>query len=210
MSFNLSTVSNRFVLAIALVLALGACAKLGTTRGATVPVDLPLTALPTDANTLVWRASKQALPTRYYLAPVVWELPPSQQRLVNAHERAVLEAGLLAALEKGLADYQRLNEAQAGAVTVRATVTGLDRSNPAANVALSLLLGPVDTGGAAVNVLLESGGDGQALAALATSKNGRMLSTKGFSRWGHAQQAFTHAGKQLAPLFAAVGASDAR
>ena len=81
---------------------------------------------------------------------------------------------------------------------IKATILDVDASNPTLNKALALLVGPVDTGGARVRFSLHEGGNPEPISVVEVARNGRVISRKGFQRWGHATQAFTFAAEALA------------
>ena len=193
------------VAAVGLLLALIGCASVDTMRGSQIPADLPMIADASDRDVMTWRANDQALPPRYVLNPIVWS--GDTLRRTNAKDRAQLERSLGSAIQTAMTGYERSATAAAGVAVVRVSVEAIDKSSPAANAALSLLVGPVDTGGASVSIRIDDGANGAPLAALATSYNGKVISTKGFKRWGHAEQAFERTAKRLSALLADAGAS---
>ena len=188
------------VATVGLLLALVGCASVDTMRGSQIPEHLPMVADASDRDVMTWRASAQTLPPRYVLNTILWS--GDTLRRTTAKDRAQLEQSLGSAIQTAMTGYERSATAAAGVSVVRVSIEAVDKSSPAANAALSLLVGPVDTGGASVSIRIDDGVDGAPLAALATSYNGSVLSTKGFKRWGHAEQAFERTGKRLSALLA--------
>jgi Protein of unknown function (DUF3313) len=188
---------------VGLLFALAGCASVDTMRGSQIPADLPMVADASDRDVMTWRADA-AFPRSYVLDPFVWS--GDTLRRTTSKDRAQLGRSLDSAIQTAMTGYERSATAAAGVAVVRVSIEAIDKSSPAANAALALLVGPVDTGGASVSIRIDDGAGGTPLAALATSYNGSVLSTKGFKRWGHAEQAFERTGKRLSALLAGADA----
>ena len=194
---------------VGLLFTLVGCASVDTMRGSQIPADIPMVADASNNDVMTWRADR-AMSRSYMLKPIVWS--GDTLRRTTAKDRAQLERSLGSAIQTAMTRYQRTATAAAGVAVVRISIEAIDKSSPVANAALSLLIGPVDTGGASVSIRIDDGADGAPLAPSATSYNGKVISTKGFKRWGHAEQAFDRTGKRLAALLAdaSTSASDIR
>lgn len=90
-------------------------------------------------------------------------------------------------------------------LVVRAAVTDAARSNPAVNVATSLLIGPVTNGGATIE-LEAIGPDGKRVAAMVYADTGGILDLlDAYSEAGHARQVTRRAAAEFRELLARPG-----
>ncbi len=189
---------RRPLVAAALLLWLSACANLQTVPSSISPIDLPMASLNDDPGTQAWRSPNPIQPQSYAIATITWDLRGKSDP--DASSRAKLESALIAALEHELGELDRVQPGAVAAIEIHAAITDIKPSNPIANILLSMLIGPLDTGGASISLLVLDHDSHLPLAALDTSFNGRVLSTRGFRTWGHAEQAFQHAANRLAEL----------
>lgn len=185
-----------------LTLLLGGCASLQPARSPTLASEVALRPLPDDPLTRVWRDPEAIAGDAYFIAPVQWRLETPS---VSDAEQRELETHLQRAIERALQPARIVKSASADARRVDATITGLDPSSPALNAVMSMLLGPLDTGGARVEIVVAQGEPPRPVAVISAAQNGSVLSTQGFRRWGHARQALDHAADQLALLLASPG-----
>lgn len=179
---------------LALAVLASGCATLAPVATNDLPAQIQLT--PVSPFVSTWRSPEWPADARYAIGTVQWRL--DREAKLSAEDRRNLESALNAALSAQLQGLLSDGPRQAGDLTINPTITGVDPSSPAANVALSLLLGPVDTGGASVQFQVTDTAKGQDLGVLLAAKNGRLFSSKGFKRWGHAEQAFESAASALA------------
>lgn len=159
-----------------------------------------------------WRSPQLQAPIHFELAPVQWS--PAAGKSATSADQQELATALEAKLRHRLGTALRTGPRRDGDLVLRATITGVNASSPAANAALSLLVGPLDTGGASVQFELVDPATNQPLGVLVAAKNGKVISTKGFKRWGHAEWAFDAAAVALAEFVQAptdrVESRDAR
>ncbi len=176
-----------------LALALAGCATLTPTVGS---IDEPTVQLVQRTPFVsTWRAPDFHGTPLPHITDV--RIAPALARTLPPSERTALEQALAQALDEA---FPRPASRGDGGPTYRleATIIGADASNPALNRALALLVGPVDTGGAHVRFHLYADGQAAPVSVVEVARNGRVLSRKGFQRWGHATQAFTFAVDALA------------
>lgn len=119
---------------------------------------------------------------------------------------------VLTALEEALKDelgkLKPINDRHAQRpLVVRAAVTDAARSNPAVNVATSLLIGPVTNGGATIE-LEAIGPDGNRVAAMVFADTGGVLDLlDAYSEAGHARQVTRRAAAEFRELLSRADAT---
>lgn len=130
-----------------------------------------------------------------YIEPVRWALVGKADTDFNEDERQALMGQLSAALEEGMKAYPVAAGPGPGVLRLRSAITDIRPSSPQANVLLSaLLIGPIDNGGASVEIEATNGEGEGGVAAMSASETGKLFSTGGFSRLGHAKEALSHLG----------------
>jgi hypothetical protein len=110
-----------------------------------------------------------------------------------------LTSQLAAALAENLKAYAPALQPGPNVLRVRSAITDVKASSPAANMVLSaLLIGPLDNGGVSVEIEAVSGDGGARIAAMTASETGKFISTGGFSKLGHANEALRRIALQFA------------
>lgn len=164
---------------IVAALLLGACAREVPTRSGFLDSYDSFKARPSrnGAEVLVnWTESAawEAFDA-VHVAPVTLRLGASvPDGLKRREDREAFEARATASLEAALDDEFELLAARTdGALEVRAAITGVDLSDPALNVmSAALLLLPMDTGGATVEMQVADGDTGAVLHRRVAAMNG--------------------------------------
>jgi hypothetical protein len=145
---------------------------------------------PKDSHRLVYERTgwRTAAYTGVLIEPVVVRLKPEDQARFTPQELADLATYGDKALRKALAkEWPIVTAAASGVLRVRSAITGVDPSNPALNVATSLVLCPVDNGGVSLEFEVSDAGSGERLVALAGFSNATPLEGLwAYTRFGQA------------------------
>lgn len=155
--------SIRFTIVVATLAALSACSTVMTTAQSGYLSDYAALVEAPDAAS-ARRASAQAIdPLQVTIAEVVWRVEARTD--VSNDERDALLAQLKRELQQGVASLPASPNGQPA--QIRAAITRVETVSPALNTVGSLLLiGPLDRGGAAVEVEAVDPRTGRQLAAL--------------------------------------------
>lgn len=190
-------VSHRLFLACLLTtsLLLAGCAAQTVTRTGFLSDYKELVPVTGDAGLRSY--IKPGLPpgqyTRYMLDPVLFE--PSAVATLTEAEIAQLKIDLEAAVRQSFeARFQRAVAAGSDVFRLRFAITGVDRSNPALNVVLAILIVPLANGGATTEAEALDSVTGERLAAVQASTNGSLFRGEFagfFSEFGHAKLHFS-------------------
>lgn len=147
---------------------------------------------PVDGNDKI-RVYQSAERTRYkalLIDPVQWQVNAKSNGDISESERLGLTKLFDEKLREKLNAYSFTAEPGPDVLRVRATITDVKTSSPAANIVLSaLLIGPLDNGGASVEIEATDSLHQRRIAAMTASETGAIISTGGFSKLGHAETA---------------------
>jgi hypothetical protein len=175
---------------------LGGCANMSNRSSSFLDNYGQLKSDPKDSHRLVYERAgwKKTDYTSVLMEPVVVRLSADDQKKITAQEMTDLAAYGDTALRKAFAkEWKIVTVAEPGTLLVRSAITGVDTSNPALNVATSLVLGPVDNGGVRMEFEVRDATNGAPLAALMGFSNGNPLQSLAyFSRFGHAHRGIDH------------------
>jgi hypothetical protein len=182
-------------------LLLGGCANLSNHSSGFLESYGHLKPDSKDSHRLVyeradWRKSDY---TSVLIEPAIVRLTPADQRKITAQETAALASYSDAALRKAFAkEWKIVAVAEPGTLRVRSAITGVDTSNPALNVAISLVLCPVDNGGVSMEFEVRDAASGEQLVALAGFSNATPLEGLwAFTRFGQAHWAINRWSAEL-------------
>ena len=157
-----------------------------------------------DSHRLVYQRPEwnKADYTSVLIEPVVVRLTAEDQKKITAKEMTELAAYGDKALRKAFAkDWKIVTTAETGTLRIRSAITGVDTSNPALNVATSLVACPVDNGGVSVEYEVRDAANGEQLAALAGFTNATPLEGLwAYTRFGQAHYAIDHWSGELRKL----------
>ena len=171
-------------------LLLGGCASMSNHSSGFLESYEHLKPDPKDSHRLVYeRADWEKLDyTGVLIEPVVVRLTPEDQKKITATEITELAAYSDKALRKAFAkEWKIVTAAEPGTLRVRSAITGVDTSNPALNVATSLVLCPVDNGGVSMEFEVSDATTGEQVVALAGFSNATPLEGLwAFTRFGQA------------------------
>ena len=133
---------------------------------------------PKDSHRLVYARAgwKQSVYTGVLIEPAVVRLTPEDQKKITAKEITELAAYTDKAVRKAFAkEWRIVTAAEPGTLRVRSAITGVDTSNPALNVATSLVICPIDNGGVSMEFEVSDAANGERLVALAGFSNATPL-----------------------------------
>ncbi|WP_172299836.1 DUF3313 family protein [Pseudoruegeria sp. HB172150] len=129
---------------------------------------------------------------RVFVEPVVLRIGENVPAGFTAADASSLTARATNDLKTRLdRNYTPLSWPEAGSLTVKAAITGLDLSDPALNVlTAALLFAPLDTGGVTVEIEVSDSGTGTILHRRVTAMNGEVHWVSGaLSKTGQADRA---------------------
>jgi len=136
---------------------------------------------------------------KVYIEPVAWKVQVAEDEALCDADRAELSGALDSAIRARMAPLAVVSEPGPDVLLIRAAITSVKPSSPALNVALTaLLIGPLNNGGAAVEIEAVDGRSNTQVAAISGSETGAFISTGGFSRIGHAREAVGNLGELFA------------
>jgi Protein of unknown function (DUF3313) len=143
-----------------------------------------------DSHRLVYERAdwRKAGYTSVLIEPTVVRLTAENQKKITAVETTGLANYADKALRKTFAkEWRIVTAAEPGTLRVRSAITGVDTSNPALNVATSLVVCPVDNGGVSMEFEVSDVADGARLVALAGYTNATPLEGLwAYTRFGQA------------------------
>jgi hypothetical protein len=175
---------------------LGGCASMSNHSSGFLESYAQLNPDPKDPHRLVYERTdwKQAGYTSVLIEPAVVRLRPENQKKITAKEITDLAAYSDKAMLKTFAkEWKIVTVAEPGTLRIRSAITGVDTSNPALNVATSLVVCPVDNGGASVEYEIRDATTGVQLVALAGFTNATPLEGLwAYTRFGQAHYAINH------------------
>jgi hypothetical protein len=177
-------------------LFLGGCASMSNHSSGFLDNYTHLKPDPKDSHRLVYERTdwKKAGYTSVLIEPAVVRLTPDDQNKISAKEIADLAAYSDKAMAKAFAkEWKIVTVAEPGTLRIRSAITGVDTSNPALNVVTSLVICPVDNGGASVEYEIRDATSGEQLVALAGFTNATPLEGLwAYTRFGQAHYAIDH------------------
>jgi hypothetical protein len=158
-----------------------------------------LNAVEGNPNMKFYRSADKAKLHAIFIEPVQWKVDAKTNANITDDEKRALTSLLAASLAENLKAYQTASRPGPGVMRVRSAITDVKTSSPEANVVLSvLLIGPLDNGGASVEIEAINGDSDARLAAMTASETGKVISTGGFSKLGHAKDALNSIALQFA------------
>ncbi len=174
-------------------LLLGGCASMSNRSSGFLDSYEHLKPDSKDSHRLVYERAdwKKSVYTGVLIEPAIVRLTAEDQKKITATEITALAAYSDRALRKAFAkDWKIVTAAEPGTLRVRSAITGVDTSNPALNVATSLVLCPVDNGGVSMEFEVSDATSGEQLVALAGFSNATPLEGLwAFTRFGQAHWA---------------------
>ena len=169
---------------------LGGCASTSNRSSGFLESYEQLKPDPKDSHRLVYERAdwKKSAYASVLIEPTVVHLTADDQKKITAQETTELAAYTDRALRKTFAkEWKIVTAAEPGTLRVRSAITGVDTSNPALNVATSLVLCPVDNGGVSMEFEASDATNGERLVALAGFSNATPLEGLwAFTRFGQA------------------------
>lgn len=136
---------------------------------------------------------------KVYIEPITWKVQAAEDEALCDGDRIELSEALDSAMRVRMAPFAVVSEPGPGVLRIRAAITSVKPSSPGLNLALTaLLIGPLNNGGAAVEIEAVDGKSNAQVAAISGSETGGFISTGGFSRIGHAREAVGHLGELFA------------
>jgi len=169
---------------------LGGCASMSNHSSGFLENYEHLKPDPKDSHRLVYERAdwKKSAYTGVLIEPTVVRLTAEDQNKITAKEMTELAAYSDKALRKAFAkEWKIVTAAEPGTLRVRSAITGVDTSNPALNVATSLVLCPVDNGGVSMEFEVSDAANREQLVALSGFSNATPLEGLwAFTRFGQA------------------------
>jgi hypothetical protein len=147
---------------------------------------------PVDGNDKlrVYQGPTRAQYKALMIDPVQWQVNARNNDDISEGERLGLTKFFDDKLHEKLNGYPLATGPGPNVLRVRAVITDVKTSSPAANVVLTaLLIGPLDNGGASVEIEATDSLHQERIAAMTASETGGFISTGGFSKLGHAENA---------------------
>ncbi len=189
---------TRIFLATALLASLAACGTVMPTSQSGFLSDYTALKTMPDASSAKRTALDPIDPAQVTIAPIVWRAKTTPD--ISTDERDVLMEVLRSALVQRLKAMPTVPHGRPA--TLRAAITSIETVSPSLNtVATVLLLGPLDRGGAAVEVEAIDPQTGRQLAALVQGYFAPLSEFKArFSKLAPAEIALRKAAADFVPL----------
>ena len=140
-----------------------------------------------------------------FVEPLSLNLQASSLDRLNEKQETLLRGHFLQYVRESLgAEFELIAQPEDGAILVRAAVTEVDTTQHYLNWLTALLLWPLDTGGATLEVELLDASSGQQLAAMVNADKATVYNAiQSMTRIGHACQAVQETGHWVGQTIAA-------